>query len=138
MKVLFICYLNVARSQMAEAIFNHLADGHSTAISAGVKPGDSSGKTIKELEPLVIECMNEIGIDVSHGVSKPLTQKIFDEADIVVSMIGKEWLPEYARHSRKVRYWHVDDPEHMTHAGKARTRDKIYSRVKRLIKEGNK
>jgi arsenate reductase (thioredoxin) len=63
-KVLFICVHNSARSQMAEAFLNQLAGDVFEAESAGLEPG--------KLNPLVVEVMNEIGIDISgnltHGV----------------------------------------------------------------------
>jgi hypothetical protein len=56
-KVLFICVHNSARSQMAAAFLNHLCPGDFIAESAGLEPG--------ELNPLVVEAMAEIGIDIS-------------------------------------------------------------------------
>lgn len=56
-KVLFVCVHNSARSQMAEAFLNQLAGDEFIAESAGLEPGN--------LNPLVIEAMKEIGIDIS-------------------------------------------------------------------------
>jgi arsenate reductase len=56
-KVLFVCIHNSARSQMAEAFLNQLGEGRFSAESAGLEPG--------ELNPVVVEAMNEIGLDLS-------------------------------------------------------------------------
>ncbi len=66
MKVLFICVHNSARSQMAEALLNHLAGDEFEAVSAGLEPG--------ELNPLVVEVLREIGLDITGKK----TQGVFD------------------------------------------------------------
>jgi arsenate reductase len=65
-KVLFICVQNSARSQMAEAFLNLACSDYFEAHSAGLEPG--------ALNPLAVEAMKEIGIDIS---SKK-TQGVFD------------------------------------------------------------
>ncbi|WP_265553449.1 arsenate reductase ArsC [Trichlorobacter lovleyi] len=61
-KVLFVCVHNSARSQMAEALLNHLAGERFEARSAGLEPGT--------LNPLVVEVMQELGIDISANQTK--------------------------------------------------------------------
>ena len=65
-KVLFVCVHNSARSQMAEALLNHLAGDRFIAESAGLEPG--------KLNPLAIEAMKDMGIDISQKG----TQDVFD------------------------------------------------------------
>jgi arsenate reductase len=65
-KVLFICIHNSARSQMAEAFLNKICGGYFEAHSAGLEPGN--------LNPLAVEAMREVGIDISHNQ----TQSVFD------------------------------------------------------------
>lgn len=65
-KVLFICIHNSARSQMAEALLNRLAGDRFEASSAGLEPGT--------LNPVVIDVLREIGIDISAKT----TQMVFD------------------------------------------------------------
>src|SRR5438128_11099470 len=55
-KVLFICVHNSARSQMAEAFLNDICGDHFEVHSAGLEPG--------KLNPLAVEAMREIGIDI--------------------------------------------------------------------------
>ena len=61
-KVLFICVHNSARSQMAEAFLNQICGEEFDAHSAGLSPGI--------LNPLVVEAMQEIGIDISDRQTK--------------------------------------------------------------------
>ncbi len=65
-KVLFICVHNSARSQMAEAWLNLLCPDHFEAHSAGLEPGT--------LNPVAIEAMREVGVDISRNE----TQSVFD------------------------------------------------------------
>jgi len=65
-KVLFVCIHNSARSQMAEAILNLLAGNRFIAESAGLEPG--------KLNPLAVEAMKDMGIDISEKK----TQDVFD------------------------------------------------------------
>ena len=65
-KILFVCVHNSARSQMAEALVNHLAGDRFEAESAGLEPGT--------LNPLAVEAMKEMNIDIS---SKQ-TRSVFD------------------------------------------------------------
>jgi arsenate reductase len=65
-KVLFICVHNSARSQMAEAFLNLACPDYFEAHSAGLEPGT--------LNPLAVEAMKEIGIDISGKK----TQSVFD------------------------------------------------------------
>lgn len=61
-KVLFICIQNSARSQMAEAFFNKYTDENFKAFSGGLEVG--------EVNPLVIEAMEEKDIDISYNKAK--------------------------------------------------------------------
>ena len=65
-KVLFICIHNSARSQMAEAWLNEICGGFFHAQSAGLEPG--------RLNPLAVQVMQEVDIDISHKK----TQAVFD------------------------------------------------------------
>ncbi|MBN1904768.1 MAG: arsenate reductase ArsC [Deltaproteobacteria bacterium] len=65
-RVLFVCIHNSARSQIAEAFLNHLAGDRFEAESAGIEPS--------ELNPLAVDVMREVGIDISNNRSK----KVFD------------------------------------------------------------
>lgn len=78
-KVLFVCVQNSARSQMAEAWLNHLCGEFFAAKSAGLEPG--------ELNPLVVEAMAEVGIDISRNKSKSVFD-LFKAGDFFGYVIG--------------------------------------------------
>ena len=61
-KVLFVCIHNSARSQMAEAFLNRMCPGDFAAQSAGIEPG--------KLNPIVVQAMAEVGIDISQNKTK--------------------------------------------------------------------
>ena len=61
-KVLFVCIHNSARSQMAEAFVNKYGQDKIVAESAGLEPG--------RLNPIVVEAMKDIGIDISNNPTK--------------------------------------------------------------------
>jgi arsenate reductase len=65
-KILFICVHNSARSQMAEALLNKMCGNIFEAESAGLEPGT--------LNPLVVEALKEIDVDISEHK----TQRVFD------------------------------------------------------------
>ncbi|MEO7166419.1 MAG: arsenate reductase ArsC [Chthoniobacterales bacterium] len=65
-RVLFICIHNSARSQMAETWLNEICGDHFEAQSAGLEPGT--------LNPIVVEVMSEVGLDISQKG----TQAVFD------------------------------------------------------------
>ena len=65
--ILFVCVENAGRSQMAEGFFNKYAPKGNRAISAGTKP-------VAELNPLAVNAMKEVGIDISHQKSKDITE----------------------------------------------------------------
>lgn len=65
-RVLFICVHNSARSQMAAALLNKTCGEFFQGHSAGLEPGN--------LNPLAVEVLQEIGIDIS----KNKTQAVFD------------------------------------------------------------
>ena len=136
-KVLFICKGNVGRSQMAEAIFNSLASNKAIATSAGVDPGSYEGKRISEAGPNVTACMKDIGLNVSDRVSKKLTKDMYNSADVIVSMVNKDVLPSHLQSSAKLVLWDITDPKSMDYAGHVAIRDRIYKKVKGLVKELN-
>jgi len=67
-KALFVCIHNSARSQMAEAFLNTLGEGRFEAESAGLEPGT--------LNPLVVEAMHEVGIDISKATTKSVAEML--------------------------------------------------------------
>jgi arsenate reductase (thioredoxin) len=77
--VLFVCVENAGRSQIAEAFFRKYAPRGYLAISAGTSPAG-------EINPLAIQAMKEVGIDISKQKSKILTEDMIRNAAVRVNM----------------------------------------------------
>ena len=60
--VLFVCIHNSARSQMAEAFLKQRCGDAFEVHSAGIEPG--------KLNPLAVEAMREVGVDISKNQTK--------------------------------------------------------------------
>jgi arsenate reductase len=110
---------------MAEAFFNRLAR-ESSAESAGTFPAG-------EVNPLAVEAMGEVGMDISGNKPKKLDPSAIDRYDRVVSFgcIAKAAFPQ----PEKLEEWLIDDP-----AGKGMetfraVREEIRRRVMQLLRE---
>jgi len=78
LKVLFLCTENACRSQMAEGLVNHDLAGWVQAFSAGVRPS--------RVNPLAVQVMAEIGIDISHHRSKSVDDLAWQQFDLVITV----------------------------------------------------
>ena len=128
--ILFVCVGNVGRSQIAEAIFNKLKpSGHDLrAISAGTEPG-------KEINPLVIEALAEIGIDASANRPKPISPNMIAEAERIITMGCEEADFCPAKFLPKVEEWDIEDAKGKSLDQIRSIRDTIYHRVEILLRE---
>ena len=111
MKILFVCKANSGRSQLAEAIFNKLAEGKHQAISAGTKVirEDVNREGIKVSDPNIIEVMKEMGVDVSNNVRNQVMPEMLEKVDKVVILAEPEFVPEYLRQNKKSIFWEIPD-----------------------------
>jgi protein-tyrosine-phosphatase/DNA-binding transcriptional ArsR family regulator len=102
-RVLFLCTGNSARSQMAEALLDHLGGGATVAVSAGSHP--------KSLHPNAVRAMNEWGIDISGRRTKKLDEFSDQDFDIVVTLCDRlrEICPEFPG-TPQVVHWSIADP----------------------------
>jgi len=126
--VLFVCVGNSGRSQMAEAIFNKLKPSGFQAISAGTRPA-------REVNPLVIQVLSEIGIDASNNRPKPISPQMIADAEKIITMgcEAAEFCP--ARFLPKIEDWKIEDPMGKSLDGIRSIRDAIRERVERLLQE---
>ena len=127
-KVLFVCVENAGRSQMAEGFFKKYAPNGFKTLSAGTKP-------VSQINPIVVQAMKEVGIDISKQKSKELIDEMVRESDTVINMgcMDKNfcptiWLP-------KVIEWGMDDPKGQSIEKVREIRDEIEQRVKELVAE---
>jgi len=105
-KVLFMCIHNSARSQMAEAFLNKLASDKFEAESAGLEPGT--------LNLLVVQVMQEIGIDISRNKTKDVFEffKQGKHSEYVVTVCDEassEKCPFFPSQRKKLN-WSFKDP----------------------------
>src|SRR5690349_12628045 len=97
--VLFICVANSGRSVLAERLFNRAAAGRHHARSAGSEPGTT-------VLPVVLEALQEIGVDASDHVPRAIDEDEVNAVDAVVSTCGEEACPVTPPGVRRI-YWNL-------------------------------
>lgn len=125
--VLFICVANAGRSVMAEHLFNELAEGRHHARSAGSEPGAAA-------HPVVLEALEEIGIDASDHVPRKLDMREVREVDAVVSTCGEEACPATPPGVERI-FWNLPDPKNLPIEDVRAIRDEIKWGVGQLLRE---
>jgi arsenate reductase len=125
-EVLFVCVHNAGRSPMAAALLDHLSGGRVRVRSAGSTPAD-------EVNPVVVDVMKEIGLDLSKEFPKPLTTDAVQASDVVVTMGCGDACPVFP--GKRYLDWKLDDPAGQDADVVRRIRDDIAARVRTLIAE---
>lgn len=132
-KVLFLCTGNSCRSQMAEGFLRTYGGERYEAFSAGTRPSS--------LNPLAIEVMREIGIDISGQRSKNAAEYIGTHFPIIVTVCdnAKEHCPVFPGPSMR-QHWPFTDPADATGSHEERlavfrkVRDQIDARIREFIR----
>jgi len=134
--VLFVCIHNSARSQMAEAFLNKLAGDRFHAESAGLEPG--------MLNPVVVDAMKEVGIDISGNQTKDAFQffkegRIYQYVITVCDQTAAERCPIFPGIAEKL-HWSFPDPSALKgkYEDKLRETRKIRDLIKNKIEEWTK
>jgi protein-tyrosine-phosphatase len=125
-EVLFVCVHNAGRSQMAAGLVKLRSDGRIHVRSAGSSPAD-------EINPAVVEAMEEIGVDLGDEFPKPLTDEVVRTADVVITMGCGDACPIYP--GKRYEDWELDDPADRDLEGVRRIRDELDERVQALVRE---
>jgi protein-tyrosine-phosphatase len=125
-EVLFVCVHNAGRSQMAAGLVMLRSNGRIHVRSAGSAPGE-------RINPAVITVMDEIGVDMSKELPKPLTDEVVRAADVVITMGCGDACPVYP--GKRYEDWELDDPAGQSVDAVRVIRDEIDRRVQRLIGE---
>jgi arsenate reductase len=125
-RVLFVCTQNAGRSQMSQALFEHVANGRHQSRSAGTRPAD-------HVHPVVVDAMREQGIDLSQRQPQTLTEELAEWADVVVTMGCGDECPYIP--GKKYIDWDVTDPDGKPLGEVRAIRDDINTRVKRLAND---
>jgi protein-tyrosine-phosphatase len=123
-EVLFVCVHNAGRSQIAAALLERKAGDRARVISAGSEPAD-------QLNPAVVEAMEEIGIDISAERPKKLENDMVRESDVVITMGCGDACPIYP--GKRYEDWELEDPAGKNLDTVRGIRDEIAKRVDKLV-----
>ena len=125
-KILFVCVENAGRSQMAEGFLRKYAPKFEV-ISAGTKPNS-------QLNPIVVEVMKEIGIDITKQIPKELTDEMISSS-LAVNMgcMDKDSCPSLF--VKDVIDWNISDPKNQDIEQVRKIRDQIKNEILNLIKK---
>ncbi len=123
-EVLFVCVHNAGRSQMAAALVEHRSGGRVRVRSAGSAP-------VETINPVVVEAMREVGLDLSQARPRLLEDEAVRAADAVVTMGCGDACPVFA--GKRYEDWQVDDPAGKDLDDVRRIRDDIDERVQALL-----
>jgi arsenate reductase len=123
--ILFVCIENAGRSQIAEGFFRKYAPEGYEPLSAGTKP-------VSQINPLAIQVMNEIGLDISNQKSKDLTEDMMRNSDKIINMgcMDKNFCP--TSFIPRVIDWGIEDPKGKPIEQVREIRDEIERRIKEL------
>jgi arsenate reductase (thioredoxin) len=124
--VMFVCKKNSRRSQMAE--------GFARSLGAGKIGVSSSGLESSQVDPITVDVMSEVGIDISNQTSKALSDFNPEDYDAVISLCGCGVnLPEAWVVREVFEDWQLDDPEGHSVETFRRVRDEVKERVAKLV-----
>ena len=125
-RILFLCVHNAGRSQMAAAFAREIGGDNVIIYSAGSAPGE-------QLNPAVVEAMNEVGIDISNKSLEKLTDEIAKSADVIVTMGCGDECPYYS--GKRYVDWELQDPAGQRIETVREIRADIEGRVRSLLGE---
>jgi arsenate reductase len=124
--VLFVCVHNAGRSQMAAGWLRHLAGDAVEIRSAGSAPAGA-------VNPVAVEAMREVGIDIADRTPTKLTYVSVEAADVVITMGCGDACPVVP--GKRYEDWRLDDPAGQGIEAVRPIRDEIRDRVERLLSE---
>jgi protein-tyrosine-phosphatase len=124
--ILFVCVQNAGRSQMAEGFFKKYAPKGYEVISAGTVP-------TSQINPIAVEVMKEVEIDISKQKPKDLTEDMMRNATTIINMgcMDDKFCP--ALFVPKVIDWGIEDPKDKPIEKVREIRDEIEKRVSEII-----
>ena len=124
--VLFVCVHNAGRSQIAAGWLEHLAGDRVEVLSAGSEPAD-------RINPVAVEAMREVGIDITASRPKILTDGAVRASDVVITMGCGDECPYYP--GKRYEDWKLDDPAGQGIEAVRGIRDEIRARIEALVAE---
>lgn len=124
--MLFVCVHNAGRSQMAGGLLEKLAGDRVRVRTAGSAPAD-------EINPVAVEAMAEVDVDLGRELPKLLTTDAVREADTVITMGCDDACPVFP--GKRYEDWDLEDPAGKDLAAVREIRDEIERRVRALVQE---
>ena len=124
--VLFVCVHNAGRSQMAAGWLRELAGDRVEVRSAGSMPAD-------QINPVAVQAMREVGIDITAEQPKVLTTEAVQASDVVITMGCGDACPFFP--GKRYEDWKLDDPAGQGIDAVRPIRDEIKARVQALLAE---
>jgi arsenate reductase (thioredoxin) len=124
--VLFVCVHNAGRSQMAAGFMREIGGDRVEVLSAGSAPKDT-------INPVAIEAMAEVGIDIANQQPKILTTEAVQESDAVITMGCGDVCPVFP--GKRYEDWVLEDPAGQDINFVRKVRDDIKGRVEVLLSE---
>ncbi|CAM3769269.1 arsenate reductase ArsC [Occultella aeris] len=123
---LFVCVHNAGRSQMAAGFLRTLSGGAVDVRSAGSMPAD-------QINPVAVQAMAEIGIDIRAEQPKILTTEAVQASDVVITMGCGDACPIFP--GKRYEDWALEDPAGQGIESVRPIRDEIRGRVLTLLGE---
>ncbi len=123
--ILFVCVENAGRSQMAEGFFKKYAPSGYRAASAGTRPAG-------EINPIAIQAMKEVGIDISSQKSKVITDEMIRNSSKAVNLGCMDKAECPVLFLNNPLDWGIEDPKGKSIDGVRAIRNEIERRVKEL------
>lgn len=123
--VLFVCVHNAGRSQMAAGFLRHISDGRVTVLSGGSDPG-------KSLNPIAVQAMAEVGIDITKHSPQPFDASTVKAAEVVITMGCGDTCPIFP--GKRYEDWELADPAGQPIEVVRPIRDEIKRRVEDLYR----
>jgi len=124
--VLFVCVHNAGRSQMAAGFLREIAGDRIEVRSAGSMPADA-------INPVAVEAMSELGIDITAEQPKVLTTEAVQASDVVITMGCGDACPFFP--GKRYEDWTLDDPAGQGIDAVRPIRDEIRARIETLVSE---
>jgi arsenate reductase (thioredoxin) len=124
--IMFVCVHNAGRSQMAAGFMRELGGDQVEVLSAGSAPKDS-------INPVAVEAMSELGIDIANQKPKVLTPEAVQQSDVVITMGCGDACPIYP--GKRYEDWALEDPAGQGIEAVRVIRDQIKVRVQELLSE---
>jgi arsenate reductase len=123
---LFVCVHNAGRSQMAAGWLAHVAGDRIDIRSAGSEPAS-------QVNPVAVEAMAEVGIDLGNQHPKLLTTDAVHDSDVVITMGCGDTCPIFP--GKRYEDWDLEDPAGKDITVVRRVRDDIRARMEALARE---